>query len=215
VFLERSILSVLNQTYDNIEYIIIDGGSNDSTLDIIKKYEDYIDYYVSEPDGGIYYALNKGLCLASGDYITILNSDDFYFTNSIEECVSKVLNNAIDYIVSGSIKINDDYSIKEKYIPTKKTESSIFNYNIATKEVWFIKSSCYNSVGYYDVSYKLASDYKFKTELFPNNFKYLISDSPLLSTNNDILNKYTKTDYLEEVYSVAMNINNIYIVSMT
>ena len=210
-FLERSILSVLNQTYENIEYIIIDGASTDSTLSIIKKYENYIDYYISEPHDGIYEAINKGLTLASGDYITILNSYDFYFTNSIEECVSNVLvDNKIDYIISGSIKIDDNSIIKEKYIPTKRTESSVFNYNIATKEIYFIKSSCYNSIGYYDLAYKLASDYKFKLELIASNLKYFISESPLLSTNSDFLNENTKDSYLEEVYNIAMKNNKIY-----
>ena len=211
-FLERSILSVLNQTYDNIEYIIIDGGSTDSTLSIIKKYEEYIDYYISEPHEGVYDAINKGLTLASGDYITILNSDDFYFTNSIEECVSEVLvDNKIDYIARGIIKIDDDYIIKEKHIPSKITESTIFNYNIATKEVYFIKSSCYNSIAcYYDLAYKQASDYKFKLDLIANNFKYFIDDSPLLFSNGDIFDENSKESYLEEVYSIAMKNNKIY-----
>ena len=211
-FLERAILSVLNQTYDNIEYIIIDEGQSDSTLSIIKKYENYIDYYVSEPNEGEYDAINKSLSLASGDYITILNNDDFYFTNSIEECVSKVLiDNKIDYIVSGSIKIDDDYIIKEKYIPIKKTESSIFDYNIATKEIYFIKSSCYNSIACsYDLTYKLASDYKFKAELIASKFKYFISDSPLLFSNGYALDEKIKESYLEEVYSIAMKNNNMY-----
>ena len=74
--IENTILSVLNQTYPNIEYIIIDGGSTDGTLDIIKKYEDKISYWVSEPDKGIYDAMNKGIVKANGDYLFFLGADD-------------------------------------------------------------------------------------------------------------------------------------------
>ncbi|WP_339378314.1 glycosyltransferase family 2 protein [Calothrix sp. NIES-2100] len=81
-YLEQTIQSVINQTYSNIEYVIIDGCSTDGTLDIIKKYDDKIDYWVSEPDGGISDAFNKGVNLCSGDIIGILSSDDLYFQTS-------------------------------------------------------------------------------------------------------------------------------------
>ena len=75
--IEEAILSVINQSYDNKEYLVIDGGSKDGTLNIIEKYKDRIDYFVSEPDKGISDAFNKGIKAASGDIIGILNSDDF------------------------------------------------------------------------------------------------------------------------------------------
>ena len=80
-YLEETILSVINQTYDNVEYIIIDGGSTDGTIDIIKKYNDNIDYWVSEKDRNMYDGINKGLKIASGDIVASLNSDDFYADN--------------------------------------------------------------------------------------------------------------------------------------
>src|ERR1700742_4639960 len=80
--LEQTINSVLNQSHKNVEYIIIDGGSTDGTLDIIKRYEDKIDYWQSERDGGIYFAMNKGVSLAKGELIGILNADDFYLLDT-------------------------------------------------------------------------------------------------------------------------------------
>ena len=88
--LEETIHSVLNQTYTNIEYIIIDGNSTDGTFEIIKKYEDKIDYWVSEPDDGIYYAMNKAIEKASGEWINFMNAGDT-FTNF--DTVEYVINN--------------------------------------------------------------------------------------------------------------------------
>ena len=82
-FLEETIKSVINQTYENIEYIIIDGGSTDGTVDIIKKYEDKINYWVSEKDAGIYDAMNKGIEAFKGDYINFLNAGDSYVNNEV------------------------------------------------------------------------------------------------------------------------------------
>ena len=84
-YLEETIQSVINQTYDNVEYIIIDGRSTDGTLEIIKKYEDRIDYWVSEKDKGIYDAMNKGIELSTGDWINFMNAGDSFYENSVLE----------------------------------------------------------------------------------------------------------------------------------
>ncbi|HKC67578.1 MAG TPA: glycosyltransferase family 2 protein, partial [Bacteroidia bacterium] len=85
--LEQTINSVLDQEYKNVEYIIIDGGSADGTIDIIKRYEDKVDYWQSERDGGIYFAMNKGISLAKGELIGILNADDFYLPDTVRKVV--------------------------------------------------------------------------------------------------------------------------------
>lgn len=92
-FIEETILSVLNQNYPNLEYIIIDGGSNDNTIEIIKKHEKSITYWVSEKDAGQTNAINKGLKKASGEILAYLNSDDLLFPNSLHEVAQQYLDN--------------------------------------------------------------------------------------------------------------------------
>jgi glycosyltransferase involved in cell wall biosynthesis len=99
--LEQTIKSVLNQTYRNIEYIIVDGGSTDGTIDIIKKYEDKIAFWVSEKDKGLYDAMNKGIGYATGDIIGMINSDDWYEPNAVELIVEAYENNPQKKIFHG------------------------------------------------------------------------------------------------------------------
>ncbi|MDC0075630.1 glycosyltransferase [Candidatus Thioglobus sp.] len=87
--IEETILSVINQNYENIEYIVIDGESNDGTVDIIRKFESSIQYWISEPDKGIYYAMNKGADIAKGDFITFMNSADRYLTTDVFDNITE------------------------------------------------------------------------------------------------------------------------------
>ena len=98
--IESTIQSVVNQRYNNIEYIIIDGGSNDGTVDIIKKYEDHITYWISEPDGGIYYGMNKGIIKSNGDWLCFMNAGDRFASNDVLEHIfdSNIVFDNIDVI---------------------------------------------------------------------------------------------------------------------
>ena len=150
--IEKSILSVLNQTYDNIEYIIIDGGSTDKTLEIIRKYENSIDFWISEKDNGIYNAINKGLKLSSGDIIGILNSNDIYSTNALN-LVKKYFEGNINFVF-GSVK-------KDRLLSgfNKKKINWKFNIYPAHSSGFFITKFAQEKVGLYDEKFKLHADY--------------------------------------------------------
>ena len=101
--IEDTMISVLNQTHSNLEYVIVDGGSSDGTLDLIRKYEHRIGPWVSEKDGGIYFAMNKGIDMSSGEIIGILNSDDVYADNKVLEDVVSVFQNTNADIVYANL----------------------------------------------------------------------------------------------------------------
>lgn len=101
--IEKTILSVISQTYNDVEYIIIDGGSTDGTLDIVKKYENYIAYWISEPDSGIYNAMNKGVKYATGLYCNFMNAGDFFINEKVLENI--FTSNRNEDLISGIAQI--------------------------------------------------------------------------------------------------------------
>ena len=106
-FIEQTILSVLNQNYPNLEYIIIDGGSTDNTVEIIKKYEKHLKYWVSEPDNGHSHAVNKGLLYCTGDIFNWLNSDDYYEKGALHAIAHEFINKPNLHIVGGKERAFD------------------------------------------------------------------------------------------------------------
>ena len=154
-YLEETIKSVIGQSYPNIEYIIIDGGSMDGTLDIIKKYEHCIDYWVSERDEGIYDAMNKGLTLAFGKFIGILNADDYYMRNGIVICVERLMSEGCDYVVSNVAIVETDCTVKPIFPLEKKIYQEMPYPHIGA----VIGMDIYKSVGLFDTRFKIAGDH--------------------------------------------------------
>jgi glycosyltransferase involved in cell wall biosynthesis len=162
--LESTIKSVIDQSYNNIEYIIIDGGSSDRTLDIIKSYENYIDYWVSEPDTGIYDAMNKGIQVSQGELIGIINSDDWYAQKAIENVISvyrTTVGNHKNLLISGGIcKFNEDSQTKwHIYRDRKYVDSKIYWTMPVSHPATFISKKLYNTVGLFDSKFKISGDY--------------------------------------------------------
>ena len=124
-FIEETIKSVISQSYKNYEYIVIDGGSSDSTVEIIKRYQEYIDYWVSEPDNGMYDALNKGLSKARGKYLTWLNADDLFYPGTLETVAIEMEKNKLDWVTGVSSIINADGRIVASGHPVHYFQSLI------------------------------------------------------------------------------------------
>ncbi|KPU43685.1 hyaluronan synthase [Oxobacter pfennigii] len=198
--IERAIKSVLNQTYDNIEYVIVDGGSTDGTLDVIKNYEDTIDYYVSEPDEGIYNAINKGLALSFGDYIGILNSDDWYTEDAVEFSIKEILNSSADYSGAEEYVINEDGSLIGIYELKHFDEVALFAQNPCNHGTMFISRCAYEVIGHYDESYRIAADFKMQLLLVTNkNLKGCMIKKPIHYYESAGLSSIERENTLKEV----------------
>ena len=153
--LQKTINSVINQTYTNYEYIIIDGGSIDGSKEVMERYEDKITYWVSEPDKGIYNAMNKGIREAKGEYCFFLNSGDWLINNNILSLV--FYDNIIDEdIVYGDIET----SIGKITYPERVT-LLYFIHNSICHQASFIKRSLFQKYGFYSENYKIISDWEF------------------------------------------------------
>jgi glycosyltransferase involved in cell wall biosynthesis len=157
--IERTIQSVLNQTYYDYEYIIIDGGSTDSTVEIINKYRDRISHFISGPDSGVFNAQNKGIKLSIGDYLLFLNAGDYLSNDNILEQIFS--NNPVSDIIYGDIfiKLNSE-SIFKKKLPEKMTKNYLFSDTLPHQSS-LIKRELFDRIGLYDEKLKFASDYDF------------------------------------------------------
>jgi glycosyltransferase involved in cell wall biosynthesis len=167
--IEQTILSVINQTYKNIEYIIIDGGSTDKTIDIIKKYEDKIDYWVSEKDLGLYYAMDKGIRLSNGSIIGNINSDDYYHDEFVFEKVVMLFNEHPEIeVLHGDLKVVDK---NNELLKIRKGNHHILNKGMTINHpTVFMKKEVYLNSGGYDLTLKIASDAELMMRLKKINF---------------------------------------------
>ncbi|WP_299757617.1 glycosyltransferase family 2 protein [uncultured Pontibacter sp.] len=171
-YLEQTIQSVLNQTYNNVEYIIVDGGSTDNTLEIIRKYDSRIAYWISEPDKGISDAFNKGIALATGQLIGILNADDWYAPEAFTKIAAHY---EPDSIIHGNNQYwNQDGSKAHQAAPNLELLTSEMSLNHPTV---FVSKSLYQKYKTFDLRYKLAMDYHLLLRLYVSGSKFIYVDS--------------------------------------
>ncbi len=214
-YIEKTILSVINQNYQHLEYIIIDGGSTDNTLSIINKYKDKISVIISEPDKGMYYALEKGLNIASGDIMGWLNADDQYFPWTLS-LVSEMFSKDPSIMwLSGMSAFSDDKgrltkvfnhpgSRPSRYIKNGWFREGLFGY--LQQENMFWKKSLYEQAGGINVKYKYAADFELWTR-FAHYTEMVVLSVPLamFMRRNDSVSKSIdgKSRYKEEVMMIC------------
>lgn len=168
--LEKTILSIAGQTYKEIEYIIVDGNSNDNTISIINKHDDVISKWISEPDKGLYDAMNKGINLASGDIVGILNSDDTFNSNSVvEEIVKFHKQNNVDASVGNIIQHKEDGKIIRLYSSKFWTPEKLIIGFMPPHPSIFFKKELFSKFGNYKLGFKIGADYELITRFFLKN----------------------------------------------
>lgn len=178
--IEDTLQSVINQSYPNIEYIVIDGVSTDNTLSIINKYKDKIAKVVSEKDNGIYDAINKGINLATGDIIANLNSDDFYIDNNvIADVVATFEKEKTDTLYADLYYVDAaDTNKIVRYWKSKQYKEGLFLKGwMPPHPTFFVKKEVYQNYGLFDLQFKSAADYEIMLR-FVHRFKTSIAYLP-------------------------------------
>lgn len=215
--IEQTLESVLAQSYKDIEYIVVDGCSTDNTLNIIKEYEPRFEgklRYVSEPDKGIYDAFNKGIKMATGDIVGILNSDDHYTSNDILESVA---NN-----IEGYDAVYADVHFVKPSNPTKVVRyysSAMFRPFwlrfgfMPAHPSFYVRMSVYEKVGLYSLDYKIASDFDMMVRMFHNyhiKAKYLKKDFVTMLTGGMSTKNYQNRILITKEDVKACRRNGLY-----
>lgn len=163
--LEKTIQSVINQTYKNIEYIIVDGGSNDGTLDIIRKYEDRITYWQSESDNGIYDAMNKAVNLTTGEWINFMNAGDIFYNGYVIESVNNLIKKNDDIVYGNSFTYDNILlKIKNPSLWNMLCERMVCHQSIFARRKLFDEY-------HFDTNYKIVADRKWIAICLRNNKK--------------------------------------------
>lgn len=186
--IEDTINSVLYQSYKNYEYIIVDGKSTDNTVNIIKKYEPLFNgklKWISEKDNGLYDAMNKGIKMASGDIIGIINSDDILTNNNVFKVIIDSFNNDVAFIYSDILYCNDDFSSVVRKFKSKKMNNDLM---CIAHPTLYLKKHVFDDIGYYNQNYKISADYDFTLRLYKKKFNY---------------------NYLKNTYLVLMRIGGV------
>jgi glycosyltransferase involved in cell wall biosynthesis len=167
-YIEGAIQSILSQKYKNIEHIIIDGGSNDGTVEIINKYSGKISQFISEPDNGFYDALNKGINLSNGDVVGILNSDDeFYDEYSILDVVNAMVKSNAEFCYSDVVLMDKDLEKILRHYRARIFNKWLFRIGwMPPHPACFFRKSVFIEFGGYSTQFTIASDFDFLVRMF-------------------------------------------------
>ena len=206
-YLEETIQSVVNQTYDNIEYIAIDGGSTDGTLDIIKKYEDKIAYWVSERDEGISDALNKGIKLSSGEIIGLIHSDDYYASEDVIQSIVNEFNKYQDIkAIYGIIDLVERESGRLELRWRKDcSPNEIRKRMYIPHPTLFCKKEVYEDIGYFRKDLKYAMDREWAIRLVKYTRPYFLNKRIAVMRRGGINMRNAKKDFWEASKSLWGN----------
>jgi glycosyltransferase involved in cell wall biosynthesis len=217
-FLEKTILSVLNQNYLNLEYIIVDGGSTDGSVEIIKKYEDKLKWWVSEKDDGQVHAINKGLRHATGTWVGWQNSDDIYYKNTLNDLSLEIKkSHEVGLIIADMLIIDDqDRPIRDIRYAKPTYRSFLAEGMVLCNQSAFWLRDIHNKIGFLDERYQYSFDYEWFLRLLKytkakhvdkiwggfrdhKNSKSFLS-KPKFIEENILINNNSKSSFLEKKF---------------
>jgi glycosyltransferase involved in cell wall biosynthesis len=202
--IEQTIVSVLGQTYKNIEYIVIDAASTDGTVEVIEKYRSRISVFISEPDMGISDGFNKGLSYATGEWIGIINGDDFYTPTAVQTIMDGRSGEV--KVICGNILLTGNNGYKR----VKKSKISWLNFGMFIMHpTCLIHKDVYNTTGLYNLKYKIAMDFDFFMRIKKNGFQMRHIDETIVHMRTGgASNNITKMHY-EEIAVMKAHLKGI------
>ncbi|WP_434138043.1 glycosyltransferase family 2 protein [Photobacterium leiognathi] len=196
--IDETILSVINQTYNNIEYVIVDGASKDDTIKIINKYVKYVDIFISEKDNGIYDAMNKALDVCTGEYVYFLNAGDKIYSRETIELIIPVLKKEYDIVYGGHVtKYPNEEIICKPLVFSKIEYGMIFNHQSV-----FVKSSIMKR-NKFSID-KLSADYEFFFNQYLNNASFKSEDQIISIFNPNGVSSMNKRLIYKEWMDISL-----------
>ena len=211
--------SVLRQSYTNIDYVIVDGGSKDNTLDIIRRYEPRFEghmRWISEPDKGIYDAMNKGIRMATGDVVGLLNSDDFYTSNDVLETVAKTMSDPNVDAVYGDIHYVNDNDLTRcvRYYSSRVFRRGLMRMGfMPAHPSFYCRRAIYERYGTFDTSLRIAADFENLLRLiFVNRIrtKYIPVDFVTMRTGGASSSGMVSHKRILKEHMIAYKQNGVY-----
>ena len=211
--IKKTFESIKNQSYDNIEYIVIDGGSTDSTLNIIKDYKGIIDSYISELDAGLYDAMNKGIDLSTGDLIGVLNSDDIFVDNNVLENIAKFhIENSIDASVGNITQFNKKNKVNRKYSAKNWSPNKLRIGFMPAHPAIFFKRDLFENYGNYRLDFVCCADYELIIRFFLRNqiaWKYSDLTTTSMLTGGISSSGFQSYKLISREIKKSLELNNI------
>jgi glycosyltransferase involved in cell wall biosynthesis len=198
--IEETLISVIHQTYTNIEYIVVDGASVDGTVDIIKKYENHLTCWKSEPDKGIFDAMNKGIAMATGEWINFMNSGDKFCNNDITQKIFQNQNNDNFGVIWGTVLIRTNKDVtEEKYIPFYKNPRKFRGMGICHQSI-FVKTFLAKE-NPFNIKYKTIADYNMIKTIYDNNVGFKELDFPVCEFEGT--GGFSQQNVMNQFYEIA------------
>jgi len=213
-FIEETIRSVLLQSYPDLEYIIIDGGSTDCSVDVIKSYEPWLSYWVSEPDLGQANAINKGFALCRGDIVAWLNSDDTYTPNAIQTVVQHILSHACNVIYGNCNLMDETGAVSGVIVPPRVTFDSLIRFwvrnSIPPQPAIFFRRRVLDEIGPLDESLRYAMDYDLWLRMAENHsFDHINAVLGNYRLHSDSKTVSESTDFRPEWHRVSQKYRRV------
>jgi len=211
--IKKTLESVKNQSYTNIEHIIIDGLSNDNTISIVNSFS-HVSKVVVEKDNGIYDAINKGINIATGDIVGILNSDDVFYDNDVITNISNAfkLNNNLDSIIGDIVFINNKEEVHRKYTASNWTPNKFAWGMMPPHPTFYCKRNIFDKFGLYRIDFKIAADYELMMRFLLVNkvtYKYLPMVFVKMSLGGASTKNLNSKLLINKEVLKACNLNNI------